>query len=109
MGGMKSRRRLAELALVAIAAFAATGCSGGGVHEDKAGGTGTPVALRMANPYGELNQVPAVDYFVKRVSDISGGNLRIEVVNGWGNYTPGAEQRVVRDLAASTAMRSNRR
>jgi TRAP-type C4-dicarboxylate transport system substrate-binding protein len=101
MGGMKSRRRLAELALVAIAAFAATGCSGGGVHEDKAGGTGTPVALRMANPYGELNQVPAVDYFVKRVSDISGGNLRIEVVNGWGNYTPGAEQRVVRDLAAS--------
>lgn len=98
---MKTRRPLAYVALVAVTAFAATGCRGGGVHEDKAGGTAAPLVLRMANPYGELNQVPAVDYFVKRVSDISGGKVRIEVVNGWGNFTTDAEQRVVQDVAAS--------
>lgn len=101
MDGMKSRRRLAELALAAIAAVAVTGCSGGGVHEDKAGGSGTPVALRMASAYGGLNQAPAVEYFVNRVKELSGARLRIEVVNGWGNFTSDAEQRVVRDVSAS--------
>jgi TRAP-type C4-dicarboxylate transport system substrate-binding protein len=101
MSGMKRRRRLAELALAAIAALAVTGCSGGSLQEDKAGGLGTPVALRMADPYGGLNQVPAVAYFVQRVEELSGNRLRIEVVDGWGSFTGDAEQRVVRDVAAS--------
>lgn len=101
MNGMTSRRRLAELVLAAITALAVTGCSGGSVHEDKAGGSGAPVALRMANPYGEVNQAPAVEYFVKRVGELSGNRLRIEVVNGWGNFTADAEQQVLRDVSAS--------
>jgi TRAP-type transport system periplasmic protein len=100
MRWMKCRTRLATVALAVIAAVVAGGCSGGGGSGDKAGGSGAPVVLRMANSYGDLNNAPVIEHFVSRVGERSGGNLRIQVVHRWGEYAADAEQQVVRDVAA---------
>ena len=101
MDGMKSRSPLAALVLAVIAALAAVACSGGGgAGEDKAGGSGEPVVLRLASTNGQLDYTPAVVEFVNRVEKLSGGNLRIEAVDEWGDYASDAEQQVVRDVSA---------
>jgi TRAP-type transport system periplasmic protein len=93
--------RFAALILAATAAVAAMGCSlGGDSAEDKAGGAGAPVVLRLASTGGNIDQTPAVAYFVKRVDELSGGNLRIDVVDEWADFASDAEQQVVRDVAA---------
>ena len=99
MDGMKVGIRLAALILAAIGALAAVGCGGGG-GEDKAGGSGAPVVLRLANTNGQIDFTPAVDYFAQRVGELSGGDLRIEAVDDWGNSSSDAEQQVVRDVSA---------
>src|SRR6266545_3007164 len=98
MRWMSGRARLATVALAAVAAVVAGGCSA-----DKAGGAGEPVTLRMANAYGDLDVVPAVQDFVSRVKERSGGNLRIQVASTWGDYADDAEQQVVRAVAAGKA------
>jgi TRAP-type C4-dicarboxylate transport system substrate-binding protein len=103
MHWMRGRARLATAALAVIAAVVAGGCSGGGAAGDKAGGSGEPVVLRMANAYGDLDVVPAVQDFVSRVKERSGGNLRIQVASTWGDYADDAEQQVVRAVAAGKA------
>jgi TRAP-type transport system periplasmic protein len=103
MRWMRGRARLATVALAVIAAVVAGGCSGGGAAGDKAGGSGEPVVLRMANAYGDLDVVPAVQDFVSRVKERSGGNLRIRVASTWGDYADDAEQQVVRAVAAGEA------
>src|SRR5215208_3675318 len=100
MDGMKNRNRLAALILAATAAFAAAACGGGDTGKDKAGGSGTPVVLRLANTNGELDFTPAVEYFVKHVEELSGGNLRIKAIDQWGDYASEAEQQVVKDVSA---------
>jgi TRAP-type C4-dicarboxylate transport system substrate-binding protein len=95
----RSRTRLASLVLAVIATLLAGACRSG-ASVDKAGGSGEPVMLRMANPYGELGEVPAVAYFVDRVKELSGGDVRIAVVNDWGDYSSDAEQQVVRDVSS---------
>jgi TRAP-type C4-dicarboxylate transport system substrate-binding protein len=100
MDGMQARSWLAAIVLAAIAALAAAGCGGGGSGEDKAGGSGTPVVLRLANTYSPIRDVPAVEYFVKHVEELSSGNLRIEVVDRWGDFASDAEQQVVRGVSA---------
>jgi TRAP-type transport system periplasmic protein len=100
MKSMKNRGRLAALVLAVISAFAAGACSGGGGGEDKAGGPGPGVVLRLANTGGSIDQTPAVEYFVKHVEELSGGNVRIEVVDRWAEFASDAEQQVVRDVAA---------
>lgn len=95
-----SRIELRAVALTAVIALGAVGCSGGGAGVDKAGGSGEPVVLRMASTYGDLGDLPAVRYFVDRVGELSGGDLRIEVVDSWGGFASDAEQQVVRDVAA---------
>ena len=100
MGGMKIRSRLAALVLAATAALAAAGCGGGGTREDKAGGSGEPVVLRLANTNGQLDFTPAVDYFAQRVGELSGGGVRIQGVDDWANSAPGAKQHVVRDVSS---------
>jgi TRAP-type C4-dicarboxylate transport system substrate-binding protein len=92
------RNRLTALILAAIAALAAAAC-GGESGADKAGG-GKPVVLRLANINGQLDFTPAVVGFVDRVRELSGGDLRIEPVNDWGDLAADAEQRVVEDVAA---------
>ena len=99
MGPMKTRNRLAALVLAAAAAVTAAGCGGGAAREDKAGGSGKAVVLRLANTNGEIAYTPAVEYFVKRVGELSDGKLRIESVDNWGGSAPNAERRVVRDVA----------
>lgn len=100
MDGMKNRTWLAALVLAAIAAFATAGCGGGGAGEDKAGGSGEPVVLRLANTNGQIDFTPAVEYFAKRVKELSGGDLRVEAVDDWGDGASDAEQQVVRDVSA---------
>jgi TRAP-type transport system periplasmic protein len=100
MHRMKGRTRLATVALAVIAAVAAGGCSGGGAGGDKAGGSGAPVVLRMANATADLEVVPLIKDFVSQVRERSGGNVRVQVVNRWGEYAADAEQQVVRAVAA---------
>jgi TRAP-type C4-dicarboxylate transport system substrate-binding protein len=102
MQWMRGRARLATVALAVIAAVVAGGC-GGGAAGDKAGGAGEPVVLRMANAYGDLNGVPAVQDFVSVVKERSGGNLRIQLQGPWGDYANDAEEQVVRSVAAGKA------
>src|SRR5215217_6184960 len=100
MQGTTNRTRLATLVLAATAAFAVASCSGGGGGEDKAGRTSEPVVLRLANTNGDLDFTPAVADFVDRVEELSGGNLRIEAADEWGDFASDAEQQVVEDVAA---------
>jgi TRAP-type transport system periplasmic protein len=100
MHWMNGRARLAAVALAVIAAVVAGGCSGDGGSGDKAGGAGDPVVLRMANSYGGLGFTPGIEYFVARVTERSGGKLRIKVVDRWGELSTDAEQQVVRAVAA---------
>jgi TRAP-type transport system periplasmic protein len=97
---MRGRARLATASLAVIAAVVAGGCSGGGGSGDKAGGSGEPVVLRMANAYGDLQSAPVIEHFVSQVKERSGGNLRIQVASTWGDYADDAEQQVVRAVAA---------
>jgi TRAP-type transport system periplasmic protein len=99
MRWMSGRARLATVALAVIAAVVAGGCGGGG-SGDKAGGSGEPVVLRMANAYGDLQTAPVIGQFVAQVKERSGGNLRVQVVRTWGDYADDAEQQVVGAVAA---------
>jgi TRAP-type C4-dicarboxylate transport system substrate-binding protein len=58
------------------------------------------VVLQMANAYGDLQTAPVIGQFVSQVKERSGGNLRIQVANRWGDYADDAEQQVVRAVAA---------
>jgi TRAP-type C4-dicarboxylate transport system substrate-binding protein len=100
---MSGRARLATVALAVIAVVVAGGCGGGGGTGDKAGGSGEPVVLRMANAYGDLQTTPVVEQFVLQVKARSGGNLRIQVTSRWGDYADDAEQQVVGAVAAGKA------
>jgi TRAP-type C4-dicarboxylate transport system substrate-binding protein len=94
-----TRPALCILAVTAV--IAPSACSvaddGGG---DKAGGTGPPIQLRLANTGADIAQTPAAKYFVERVDELSGGQLRIKVVDQWAEFAPDAEQQVVHDVAA---------
>jgi TRAP-type C4-dicarboxylate transport system substrate-binding protein len=103
MRWMRGRARLATVALAVIAAVVAGGCGGGGGSGDKAGGSGEPVVLRMANAYGDLQTAPVVEQFVSQVKARSGGSLRVQVTSRWGDYADDAEQQVVRAVAAGKA------
>jgi TRAP-type transport system periplasmic protein len=100
MRWMSGRARLATVALAVIAAVVAGGCGGGGGSGDKAGGSGEPVVLRMANAYGDLQTAQVIEHFVSQVTERSGGNLRIQAASAWGDYADDAEQQVVRAVAA---------
>ena len=100
MRWMNGRIRLATVALAVIAAVAAGGCSSGGAGGDKAGGAGEPVVLRLANIAVDLDNTPAIQDFVSRVEERSGGYLRIQAMDRWGDFAADAEQQVVRAVAA---------
>jgi TRAP-type transport system periplasmic protein len=100
MHWMKGRTWRATAAFAVITAVLAGGCGDGGAGGDKAGGSGEPVVLGMANAYANLEYTPAIKEFVARVRERSGGNLRIEVVHDVGEGSADAEQQVVRAVAA---------
>jgi hypothetical protein len=93
--------RPAMLILAVTLAVVAGACSvGGDAGDDKAGGTGPPVQLRLANTGADIAQTPAVKYFVERVDELSGGEVRIKVADQWAQFAADAEQQVVHDVAA---------
>jgi TRAP-type transport system periplasmic protein len=94
------RNRLPALVLAATVALVAAGCGDADTRADKAGGSGDPVALRLANTNGGLDFTPAVDYFAQRVNELSGGELQITAVDEWGEFASDAEQQVVRAVSA---------
>ena len=99
MHWMNGRIRLATVALAVIVAVVAGGCSGDGAGDDKAGGAGEPVVLRLANTASNLESFPAIADFVGRVRERSGGSVRVEVVDEWGKFAADAEQQLVRAVA----------
>jgi TRAP-type C4-dicarboxylate transport system substrate-binding protein len=54
----------------------------------------------MANTSSQMRTQPAVEDFAARVGKLSGGAIRIEPVNDWGDFAADAEQQVVRSVAA---------
>jgi TRAP-type transport system periplasmic protein len=96
----RMRGRFGLTIVAAVLAIGAAACSSEGGTGDKAGGAGEPVVLRMANPYGGLDQVPAVGHFVDRVEELSSGEVRIEVTDAWGDFAPGVEQQLVQSVSA---------
>jgi TRAP-type C4-dicarboxylate transport system substrate-binding protein len=98
------RRGLPALLAAVAAAAVAVGCGSGAERANKAGGSAPPVVLRMADGYNPaLELEPAVAYFVRRVRQVSKGQLRIKVVDNWAGTRPEFEQQVVRAVAAGLA------
>ena len=99
------RTRLGLFAAFAALALAACGDNSPGSSggDDKAGGSGDPVVLTMANTADSFRFSPAIQYFVDRVDELSGGALRVEAHHEWGNFADDAEQQVVRAVAAGDA------
>jgi TRAP-type C4-dicarboxylate transport system substrate-binding protein len=89
---------LKAFALIGAGAVVAAGCTGGSGSGEKAGGSGAPVVLTLAEGAADSSTDLAVLDFVRRVGEISGGALRIQVTGGWGGEDPGAEQQTVRDV-----------
>jgi TRAP-type C4-dicarboxylate transport system substrate-binding protein len=54
-----------------------------------------------STPSGPSDAPPVAD-FIRRVGVLSGGAIRIQVINQWGLYAPGAEAQVVGAVAAGT-------
>jgi TRAP-type C4-dicarboxylate transport system substrate-binding protein len=99
-------RRLTVVIATAVIAAACGGSPGGSPAASpgsKAGGDAPPVVLRMADPYETSGFEPAVAAFVGNVERLSGGQVKVEHVVGWGELTPAIEQQIVRDVAAGTA------
>jgi TRAP-type C4-dicarboxylate transport system substrate-binding protein len=92
----RSQRTLTALAAVLLV----SGCTGTG--GDKSGGDGSPEVLVLANnDVDGLGGAPAVQWFVQRVQQLSGGRTTIRVESGWRGA--GDEPRVIRDVAAGRA------
>jgi TRAP-type C4-dicarboxylate transport system substrate-binding protein len=92
--------RAAVFAGVVAVVVLGAGCSGGGSGATKAGKTSGPVVLRMASRDSDPTFDLAAALFVRRVTQISSGKLRIDVVPGWGHEQPDVEQQIVRAVAA---------
>jgi TRAP-type transport system periplasmic protein len=93
----------ALLGLVLIS-LAASGCTGAPSGADKAGGqTGRQaVVLRLASTPKDLSFVPPVAEFVRRVASLSGGAIKVKVINQWWDYASDAEAQVVRAVASDS-------
>ena len=97
---MRMKRAVVSATIVAALVTGAAGCVAG---KDKAGGSGPPLVLKIANSSAHLDYEPGVAYFIRRIEELSAGKLRIEVKHKWGDFQPDAEQSVVRDVAAGKA------
>jgi TRAP-type transport system periplasmic protein len=99
MHSMKRQSRKGLVGSLIATAILASGCAVGSGSSDKAGGSGEPVVLRMASTYGDLGDLPAIQYFIDRVKKLSGGQVRLDVVHQWGEFASDAEQQVVRAVS----------
>src|SRR3954451_12259572 len=98
--GMWSRVAMAG-ALVLAVVVGTAGCT-----EDpssKTGGRAQSVVLTLADGYSDPAFEPAVAYFIKRVGELSNGQVQVKDAQGWGKLAPNFEQRIVSDVAAGRA------
>jgi TRAP-type transport system periplasmic protein len=104
MQWMKSRAAIAAIGLIPATVILASACSNGAGPGNKAGGVDQPVVLRMAdlNAGSDLRGTPEIQYFVQRVSDLSGGKMSVKVDYSVGGLAVNAEQEVVKDVAAGS-------
>jgi len=102
MIGMTPRGRRAILGGAVVAMVSVAGCTLGGASpgKDKAGGSGEPVTLLMANPNGDTRLVPPVQDFIERVQQTSGGQIQIKRLDRYGDFTNGTERTIVHDTAS---------
>jgi TRAP-type transport system periplasmic protein len=91
-------------ALALLAALTA-GCAGGGSQQaDKSGGVAAGnVVLSLASTAPDISDSPPVDYFVRRVAQLSNGALRVRILTQWGDLAPDSEAQVVRGVAGGQA------
>jgi len=89
---------MAWLGLALVACI--SGCMAPAVA-NKAGAIGEPVVFRLANTGLDLlSQKPAAADFIERVSALSAGQMRIEVINEVGGFAPDNEAQVVHAVAS---------
>ncbi|MEO6711946.1 MAG: TRAP transporter substrate-binding protein DctP [Mycobacteriales bacterium] len=97
---MTARRRRLNLGCALLVAFAAVGCGTSAVRSDKSGARRGPVALRLADTaYGPSDDLAT---FVRRVSEATKGQVRIEVVSVFGGHASDAEAKVVRAVGSGS-------
>jgi len=94
--------KCARVVAMLLACAAVVGCASAGTGGDKAGGRsgGGPLVLRLANTSFSLTDVPPVEYFVRRVEQLSRGAIRIQVISAWADWAPDAEVQVARAVAS---------
>jgi TRAP-type C4-dicarboxylate transport system substrate-binding protein len=99
---MKRRLSSARLIVVTllVCSVALSACRSS--EAEKSGFRVDPMALVLANNDGSLDGLPAVQHFLDRVSDLSGGRLTITVKSSWSG-TRYDEPGLVRDVAAGRA------
>jgi len=100
----KSRAAIAAIGLIPATVILASACSNGSGPGNKAGPVDQPAVLRMAdlNAGSDLHGTPEIQYFVQRVSDLSGGKMSVKVDYSVGGLAMNAEQQVVKDVAAGS-------
>jgi len=97
-------KRSCGFTALALLAAVAAGCAGGSQQTDKSGGVAARgVVLTLASTPPDISDNPPVDYFVRRVAQLSNGALRVRTFNQWGDFAPDSEARVVRGVAAGKA------
>ena len=95
---MKACCRMTWLGLALVACI--SGCTVPAVA-NKAGAVGEPVVFRLANTSLDLlSQNRAAADFIERVSALSAGQIRIEVINSVGGFAPDNEAQVVQAVAS---------
>ena len=98
--GMRGRWVRLAMVILAVVAVLAAACRSGG---SKSGGNAGKVVLTLADPNGNPAFTPAVMDFVRRVDQLSGGQVTVKDVQLWGDLKPGMEQQIVHDVAAGKA------
>ena len=92
------RRAAATMSAVVVASLV-TACSA--AVAGKAGVTAPPKVVVLANGDGDLTGAPAVQKFVNRVDELSGGSVTVRVDSSWKGG--GDEARVLRSVTTGEA------
>ena len=97
---LSQTRPLRRLICAAVAALACSVVACTAPGGTKAGGASERVLLHIATVNSDLRLTPQISYLEKRVNQLSGGNVRIDVTPFVGYDAPDAEQQVVHGVAA---------
>jgi TRAP-type C4-dicarboxylate transport system substrate-binding protein len=77
----------------------AAACTASGRAADKSGSRSEPLLLHLAVADYGLGNAFAIRDFKRRVQSLTGDSIQIQVLGGWGDYAPDAEQQVVQAVA----------